>query len=193
MDLTIFLNSKGFHTFEGYSQQCPEQVRDLIGLSSMPNIHVMEIGFNAGHSAEVFLKHNSNLTLTSFDIGYHPYIKSAKEYIDLVYPNRHTLIIGDSMQSLPEYIRRFPTQKFDLIFIDGGHDYRVAYSDLSNCIQLSHKDTIIIMDDTVYRQDYANEPAQAWLNHVNEGKVVELNRVDYGHSRGMTWGKLKSA
>lgn len=54
MPITTFLNSKGFHTFEGYSQQLPEQVTDLISLTNKPNIKVMEIGFNAGHSAESF-------------------------------------------------------------------------------------------------------------------------------------------
>ena len=45
MTITAFLNSKGFHTFEGYSQQLPEQVKDLISLTNKPNINVMEIGF----------------------------------------------------------------------------------------------------------------------------------------------------
>jgi len=47
----------------------------------------MEIGFNAGHSAEVFLKNNNELFLTSFDLGFHDYITAAKEYIELKYPN----------------------------------------------------------------------------------------------------------
>ena len=45
MTITAFLKSKGFHTFEGYSQQLPEQVKDLISLTNKPNINVMEIGF----------------------------------------------------------------------------------------------------------------------------------------------------
>lgn len=42
MSITSFLNGKGFHTFEGYSQQIPEQVQDSIQLTSAPNINVME-------------------------------------------------------------------------------------------------------------------------------------------------------
>ena len=53
MSITSFLNNIGFYTFEGYSQQVPEQVKDLVKLSNKPNVNVMEIGFNAGHSAEV--------------------------------------------------------------------------------------------------------------------------------------------
>ncbi len=42
----------------------------------------MEFGFNAGHSSEVFLENNNSLLLTSFDLGEHNYVLSAKEYID---------------------------------------------------------------------------------------------------------------
>ena len=97
MSITSFLNNKGFISFEGYSQEVPQQVEDLIMLSNKPNLNVMEIGFNAGHSAEVFLKNNTSLTLTSFDLGNHEYVIPAKEYIDATYPNRHNLILGDSI------------------------------------------------------------------------------------------------
>ena len=106
MSITSFLNSKGFYNFEGYSQQVPQQVEDLISLTNKPNINVMEIGFNAGHSAEIFLENNKDLTLTSFDLGRHPYVLSAKEYIDSIYPNRHTLIIGDSRQTIPMFLKQ---------------------------------------------------------------------------------------
>jgi hypothetical protein len=55
MSITTFLNDKNIHVIEGYSQQVPEQIEDLLYLSNKPNIKIMEIGFNAGHSAELFL------------------------------------------------------------------------------------------------------------------------------------------
>ena len=56
-----------------------------------------------------------------------------------------------SKNTIPEYIVSNP-KKFDLIFIDGGHDLETAESDLFNCKDLSHNDTIVIMDDTVLRK-----------------------------------------
>ena len=56
LNITSFLNAKGFNTFEGYNQQCMQQVNDLSSPTNKPNLHVMEIGFNAEHSAEVFLQ-----------------------------------------------------------------------------------------------------------------------------------------
>ncbi len=117
-----FLNSRGFYYFEGYSQQVPQQVADLIRLTAGENIRsVMEIGFNAGHSADVFLKNNNNISLTSFDLGSHNYLLTGKEYIDTTYPNRHMIILGNSVRTVPTFNRNNPTTKFDVIFIDGGH------------------------------------------------------------------------
>jgi predicted O-methyltransferase YrrM len=193
MSITQFLNSRGFHIFEGYSQQVPQQVEDLIKLTNNPNIKVMEIGFNAGHSAEIFLKNNKDLTLTSFDLGGHHYVLSAKEYIDATYPNRHTLILGDSRMSIPLYLKNNKDTKFDVIFIDGGHDYEIAKSDMVNCFHLAHKDTIVIMDDTIFTKGwehpYTIGPTRTWTEHVQQHKITELNSKDYSPGRGMSWGK----
>jgi hypothetical protein len=40
MNITQFLNSSGYYQFEGYSQECPEQVMDLINLTQKPNINI---------------------------------------------------------------------------------------------------------------------------------------------------------
>ena len=177
---------------EGYSQQVPDQVADLIKLSKN-SINVMEIGFNAGHSAELFLKNNPNLTLTSFDLGYHDYVATAKEYIDLFYPNRHTLILGDSTVTIPKYINENPDKTFDLIFIDGGHTYEVANADIENCRKLANKDTVVILDDTIYKEEWIGpctiEPTKVWIEQLMNSKISEINKIDYEAWRGMSWGK----
>ena len=85
MTITSYLNNKGFITFEGYSQQVPEQVTDLIKLTQNGKKRVIEIGFNAGHSAEVFLENNPELELVSFDLGSNKYVSIAKEYAASAY------------------------------------------------------------------------------------------------------------
>jgi len=193
MSITSFLNSRGFYSFEGYSQQVQQQVDDLINLTNKPNINVMEIGFNAGHSAEVFLKNNKNLTLTSFDLGCHDYVAIAKEYIDATYPNRHKLIIGDSRITIPNYLQTNKDIKFDVIFIDGGHQYEIAKADIENCFHFAHKDSIVALDDTVFtkgwEKDYSIGPTRTWTEHLQQNKIIELNRKDYCDGRGMSWGK----
>lgn len=193
MSVTSFLNSKDLFNFEGHTHQDSQQGKDLILLTNKPNLNVMEIGFNAGHSAELFLQNNVDLTLTSFDLGTHEYVSAAKEYMDATYPNRHTLILGDSTVTIPKFIDENTNTKFDVIFIDGCHDYSVAQADLDNCFLLSHSDTIIILDDTMFTIDWeapwTRGPSRTWTEHLSENKIIELNTTDYSYGRGMSWGK----
>jgi len=192
MSITTFLNDRGFNSFEGYCHVY-QQVEDLIHLTNKPNINVMEIGFNAGHSAQIFLHNNKYLTLTSFDLGCHDYVTTAKEYIDATYPNRHNLILGDSRTTIPIYLENNKDTKFDVIFIDGGHDYEIANADMENCSFLAHTDTIVILDDTIFtpgwEEEYTIGPTRTWTEHLQENKIVELNKKDYCHGIGMSWGK----
>lgn len=193
MSLTSFLNNRGLTILEGYSEQIPQQVEDLKNLTKKPNINIMEIGFNAGHSAELFLKNNKDLTLTSFDLGEYNYVIPAKIYIDANYPNRHRLILGDSRKTIPLYLQKNKDTKFDIIFIDGGHNYEIAKADIENCFHLAHNDTIVILDDTIFikqlEQGWNIGPTRTWTEHLQQNKIIEINRKHYSVGRGMTWGK----
>jgi predicted O-methyltransferase YrrM len=190
--LTEYIRMNNANIIEGYSQQITRQV-DLLKDCSSNAKEILEIGFNAGHSAEVFLKVNSNVRVTSFDIGYGEQLDCGKNYIDIKYPDRHTLIIGDSTKTIPEYIKNNPNKKFDILFIDGGHSYEVAMADLKNCASLSHKDSIVLMDDTIYTNslimDWTEGPTKAWLEGLETDLIKEIGREDWLLGRGMSWGR----
>ena len=196
MKITGFLNSRGFYQFEGNVSECHLAMNDLILLTSKPNIKVMEIGFNCGHSAEIILENNKSSTLLSFDLGDHDYVSHGKEYIENVYPGRHSLILGDSKITVKKFVEENPEEKFDVIFIDGGHDYETAKSDMENCLLLSGPNTIIIFDDTCFTQEWQAEwtigPTTVWNEFLRDKKIIELGRRDYRYGRGMAFGRKET-
>ncbi len=193
MKITEFLNSRGFYQFEGNISECNLAINDLILLTSKPNIKVMEIGFNGGHSAEIILENNKSSTLLSFDLGGHDYVLYAKEYIENTFPGRHSLILGDSKITVKKYVEENPKERFDVIFIDGGHDYETAKADMENCLLLSGPNTIIIFDDTCFtigwEADWTIGPTRVWNEFLRDNKIIEFGRRDYRYGRGMAYGK----
>jgi len=195
MPITSYLRSLGlFDIGEGYCEQVPEQVADLKDLTKDPSIKtILEIGFNAGHSSELFLENNPNVSVTSFDIGEHKYISNSKYYLDKMYPGRHTLILGDSRVSIPKYSKENPGKTFDIIFIDGGHEYEVARADLENCAKLADKNSLVLLDDTIFTEElhahWTRGPTQTWVEHVKSNKIMQIKNNDYCLARGMVWGK----
>lgn len=191
-NLVDFYKEKNIVNFEGYSQQVKGQadfLRNIVNDKSINN--VMEIGFNAGHSAELFLSSNKNINLVSFDIGFHEYLKLGKQFIDKTYPGRHTLIIGNSLDTVPEYFRK-ENKKFDLIFIDGGHTYDIAKGDILNCKNLAHDKTIVVMDDTINNNDWVLHwnvgPNHAWKEAKDSNIIKEIGSIDFSPGRGQSWG-----
>ena len=105
---------------------------------------IIEVGFNAGHSSCAFLAAREDVTVVSFDLGLHGYVTRAKQYIDKAFPGRHTLVIGDSRETLPRYRADHPAAVFDLAFVDGGHDYDVARADLVTILPMIRPSGLIV-------------------------------------------------
>ena len=188
----FFKNDTEYKFFEGHCQQSEgetEYLKDIINNDNI--INVMEIGFNAGHSAELFLSTNKKINLVSFDLGYHNYVKKGKEFIDKTYPGRHELILGNSLITVPDYFNK-TNKKFDLIFIDGGHTYYIAKGDLINCKNLSHDKTIVIMDDTMNNEKWINKwnlgPNKAWSEAKDNNIIRHIEAIDFSNTHGLSWG-----
>lgn len=199
MNVSQYLLNNGYTKFEGNCSTCIPEMQLLAELTKTADnkpINVMEIGFNAGNSAEVFLQNNKNLTLTSFDIGEHQYVTVAKSYIDEKYPGRHTLILGDSTVTVSAFSKNNDT-KFDVIFIDGGHSYDVAKADMENCFKLSNKDTVVIFDDVVdivSMQDSWNiGPTKVWNEFKKENRIIEIDKKVFSKGVGVAYGKFNFA
>lgn len=191
MEIQNYYNNNNIFIGEGHLQQCELQMSVMKTLIESNNvINIMEIGFGAGHSAEFFLSINNNIKLTSFDIGIHSYTQLGKEFLEKKYLDRFKLIIGDSLITVPEFYKKNNNIKFDLIFIDGGHTNNIPNADLINCKNLSHKNTIVIMDDAINKKEWHRpwnvEPTNGWNGLVEKNFIIE-----YGYYTFLSFdGKL---
>jgi|TARA_B110000046_G_scaffold15518_1_gene14854 predicted O-methyltransferase YrrM len=142
--------------------------------------YIGETGFNSGLGTFTFL--SSGTRVTSFDIGERKnIIESSKKTIDDLFPNRHRLILGNSLETLPNYT---PEHKFDMAFIDGGHNNDIPYLDAINFISHMKKGSFLFFDD------FRNKPGDAIVKAVRklisekkaevvEGPIYDITDTDY--------------
>jgi predicted O-methyltransferase YrrM len=132
-----------------------------------------EIGFNVGMSSAVFLNVRERTRVISFDLGQWPYVGHQKALIDRLWPNRHTLLIGDSRQSVPQFHEIHPEPIFDFVFVDGGHQGDVPYKDVVNMLPLLKPGGIMCIDD-VCDEPYAQTVVQTYNRLLEEKKVEHI-------------------
>lgn len=108
--------------------------------------NVMEIGFNAGHSALLMLLANPGMKMTLVDLDFHLYTKPCfsflKEYFDI------EIFYGDSRVVVPTLY-----DSYDMIHVDGSHELQYASVDYENVKKLSTRSTIVVFDDTTPGND----------------------------------------
>lgn len=109
---------------------------------------ILEIGFNAGHSAALMLLANPDSRLLAFDICEHQYTEKCFMVLSDRFGDRIDLIPGDSNTTVPQFRFENPAVYFDLLHIDGSHDYQAATTDFMNCHSLAKHGSLMIWDDT---------------------------------------------
>ena len=109
---------------------------------------LVQVGINGGHSIGLCLYANPKLKVLGFDLFSHPYTKSSCDYLAQNYDCIFTA--GNSHTTIKKHI---PTQKYDLIHIDGGHTTDDLIQDVHDCKKFAHTDTIVVIDDIPGNQD----------------------------------------
>jgi len=178
----------------GHIADVEEQVHAYGSVAQRPEIsRICEIGFNAGHSAILFLNSDKTNTLTSFDSGNLPWSAISSKFISFLFPNRFTYITGDSVESVAEFASRVKSdERCDLFHIDGDHGMTVPFIDLTNAREASRTGATIIMDDAT---DSFPGVMIAWNNAKSKGWLREINCTGHvatvgGFMKGWCIGEL---
>ena len=166
--------------FEGHIG-CSELKKKFIDniLNTYKISNMCEIGFNAGHSAALFLNHSSNIKyMLSFDICSHKYSKNCINYIKFLYKERFNIICGDSKDTVPNY----KGIRFDLIFIDGSHFNNMPFIDIKNTIKyLAKPGSLILMDDIHYSHlisfFFNHTVDKAWNKYINLNIIKPISSI----------------
>ena len=132
----------------------------------------LEIGYHMGHSVNTILYSNSTINATTIDLFPHKYSDLCIEFTKTRFTDRVNFIKGSSFHILPTI-----KEKFDVIFIDGDHSYHGVKTDLSNCLNLCHEDTIIIMDDLVPFHSWGIDVCRVWNEFIDEQRIIPLDVI----------------
>lgn len=189
-------NYKAFHTavmkylekVKDYENQSEgSSIQDQIEydydlIDGYPNIkNILEIGMNMGISTVAFLSVRPDIHVTSVDICSHNYVEKCKEMIDQLFPDRHTLLKGNSVMVVPQIP---PTTKYDLIFVDGNHKEPYPLLDIQNILPYCHEETFIMVDDLC--DTYGKEGVYQAIDQLLQEKKIKFIEQVSAEDRG--WG-----
>jgi predicted O-methyltransferase YrrM len=137
---------------------------------------IMEIGVNACHSLLLMLLVNPTAEYILFDLNIHPYTVPVLEYIKKSFPTKITVIFGDSVKTITQYIQDNPSEwnTVDVCHLDGGHTHDIFSVDYENTKRLMKKDGIVIFDDYDYPE------IKQFLNE-KEHEIKEINAIKTPH------------
>ena len=142
---------------------------------------MLEIGFNAGHSASIFLHMlPKDSVFIPFDLCEHPYTNQCHDYLKSKFPQLKPLVEGDSMKTLPQFINENPSEvaTYDVIHVDGGHSQEVCVSDLNGAHILLKPGGVLILDDVFMEEIRATIPA---LINLGYRMLFQIPTIEYPH------------
>ena len=149
--------SLGYHSIKS--------MRDLMQKSGFTSGNMLEIGFNLGYSASIWLTLLPEVKLTSVDISDKAETLEAARVVAERFPGRFKFVLSDSKTLKSKLQKDF----FGIAFVDGDHSEAGIVADIENCLDLGIK--------TMIFDDFLPQFGQtiAALSHFPNLKLLEAN------------------
>ena len=133
---------------------------------------IVEVGFNAGHSALLFLLAHPDSKIYCFDTCQHAYTYPCYDYLAKSFPGRLELIIGRSGEQMTVFKKQHQDLMCDVVHIDGNHEISTANGDFFHSLAYAKYKSILIF----------NNVDLPWLKMLWEGYIRDLHLKDItGH------------
>jgi hypothetical protein len=160
-------------------------------LASLPCVKtICEVGFNAGHSALLWLHANPKAEVIMFDIFTHNYSAKGEAFLrdhaSLNAAKRLVIYKGDSNSTLRHFHSTNPLKKCDIISVDGAHHHDAVIQDFRNMKKLANPWWHVgLVDDTPCAKAYCVDPPIKKL--VSRGVIKLLKALQLAQkTRGVT-------
>lgn len=155
---------KNFSSDEGYwsTTDCNIVAKDILEKTSAKTM--LEIGFNIGYSAAVWLESGIN-TIAIIDINNHKDTEAAIKATQERYSDKHIMWLLEDSTS--EAAKSWVIPKIDLSFIDGGHTYDICKSDSLLSIEKGAK--WLVYDDVI--ENHGNGIYTVLTELEEQGKI----------------------
>jgi predicted O-methyltransferase YrrM len=157
-----FFDHHGHEIPYGSEAHVLKHIRDTIAIVQPKQ--VLEIGLNRGHGSAMFLA-LSKARVVSIDVSNRKETVHAGIHLAHQYPDRFQFFICDSAKVF-EALKQH--SKYDLVFVDGGHDMASVLVDINLCENL--KVPYILFDDVYPRY---GEVLQAIGKYEDELELVK--------------------
>ena len=113
--LDSYLKQRGYQSSSAqcrvHSGDVSQKKRDLfaVRLAQLSGLNcIAEVGFNTGHTSEVFLEYIQGAQLVSFDTDSSLGTRLGVAFIKDKYKNRFSFVEGDSLVTVPRYFKEHP-------------------------------------------------------------------------------------
>ena len=148
-----------------------EVIKDILNITEAKNM--LEIGFNIGYSASMWLEFDVNkaLKVTSVDIGKHEDTEAAARAVKGLHGDRFEFILCDSKKVKPQLLNKY----FDLAFVDGDHGHEGVISDVNLCLDLNIP--YLVFDDWHHKEEDQNAVRET-AEEIYKNKLTRLKLYD---------------
>jgi hypothetical protein len=182
---------------EGHSFELVRERQVYVTVARLPHVkRICEIGFNAGHSASLWLLANPTAEVVVFDLWMHWHCEVAMDFLreakfivnGEVLQNvsqRLTFVRGSSLRTVWQWLADNPDKKCDVLSVDGRHDMDWADADTMQMEALANSlgpyPAIGLIDDTNCESGFCVDAA---VQRLQRRGVVRVLYRAAEHSKG---------